>query len=68
MKKKKIAEELRVRHLPGQVAENLYWVESDSYDRAVFRHLRDSSPSVRSLEENGAVLLPGFGEFLVDLF
>ncbi len=68
MKKKKKAEELRVRHLPGQVAENLYWVESDSYDRAVFRHLRDSSPSVRSLEENGAVLLPGFGEFLVDLF
>ncbi len=68
MKKKKKAEESRRRHLPDQVAENLYWIESDSYDRAVFRYLHDSSPSLRSLEENGTVLLPGFGEFLVDLF
>lgn len=45
-----------------------HWVESDSYDRAVFLRLQADAPSLRALEESGGRLLPHFDEFLLDLF
>jgi uncharacterized protein with von Willebrand factor type A (vWA) domain len=45
-----------------------HWIESDSYDRAVFAGLKADSPSLQALEESGGRLLPHFGEFLLDLF
>ena len=53
---------------PEPLPDNVYWVESDAYDRAVYKKLRDESPSLRSLEESGAPLLPHFGALLRDLF
>ncbi len=53
---------------PEPLPDNVYWVESDSYDRAVYKKLRDESPSLRTLEESGAPLLPHFGALLRDLF
>lgn len=54
--------------LPQPLPDNVHWVESDSYDRAVYRKLRNESPSLRALEESGTTLLPHFGDLLHDLF
>jgi uncharacterized protein with von Willebrand factor type A (vWA) domain len=43
-------------------------IETDSFDRARFEELRGESPSLRSIEERGAVLLPHFSGLLQDLF
>jgi len=45
-----------------------HWIESDSYDRAVFTGLNADSPSLQALEESGGRLLPHFDEFLLDIF
>jgi len=43
-------------------------VESDSYDRAVFKQLEADAPSLQALGERGGKLLPHFDAFLLDLF
>lgn len=53
---------------PEPLPDNVYWVESDSYDRAVYEQLRAASPSLQRLEESGAPLLPHFPALLHDLF
>lgn len=53
---------------PEPLPDNVYWVESDSYDRAVYEQLRAASPSLQRLEESGASLLPHFRALLRDLF
>ncbi len=53
---------------PGIAALKSHWIESDSYDRSVFKRLKGDSPSLRALEESGSKLLPHFDEFLLDLF
>ena len=53
---------------PQPLPDNVYWVESDSYDRAVYGQLRAASPSFQRLEESGAQLLPHFRALLRDLF
>ena len=53
---------------PDPFPDNVSWVESDSYDRAVYQKLRAASPSLRTLEESGAPLLPHFDALLRDLF
>ena len=53
---------------PEPLPDNVSWVESDSYDRAVYQKLRAASPSLRTLEESGAPLLPHFDALLRDLF
>ena len=53
---------------PEPLPDNVSWVESDSYDRAVYQKLRAASPSLRTLEESGAPLLPHFEALLRDLF
>ena len=45
---------------PPPIPTNTQWIESDSYDRAAYHKLRDESPSLRSLEENGGALVPRF--------
>ncbi len=54
---------------PQGIAElRSHWIESDSYDRAVFTGLKADSPSLQALEESGGRLLPHFDEFLLDIF
>ncbi len=53
---------------PPPIPTNTQWIESDSYDRAVYHRLRDESPSLRNLEENGGTLVPRFDALLQDLF
>ena len=53
---------------PEPRPDNVHWVESDSYDRAVYEQLRATSPSLQRLEESGASLLPHFPALLRDLF
>lgn len=53
---------------PPPIPQNTCWIESDSYDRAVYRKLRDDSPSLRSLEDSGGALVPRFDALLQDLF
>lgn len=53
---------------PEPLPDNVYWVESDSYDRAVYEQLRAASPSLQRLEESGTPLLPHFPALLRDLF
>ncbi len=53
---------------PAPLPDNVYWIESDSYDRAVYEQLRAASPSLQGLEESGASLLPHFRALLRDLF
>ena len=53
---------------PEPLPDNVSWVESDSYDRAVYQKLHAASPSLRTLEESGAPLLPHFEALLRDLF
>ena len=53
---------------PPPIPQNTCWVESDSYDRAVYEKLRDESPSLRALEENGNALTPRFDALLQDVF
>src|SRR5713101_3240732 len=53
---------------PPPIPQNACWIESDSYDRAVYRKLRDDSPSLRGLEESGGALVPRFEALLQDLF
>jgi len=45
-----------------------HWVESDSYDRAVFHRLKADAPSLQAVEQSGGKLLPHFDAFLLDLF
>ena len=53
---------------PEPIPDNACWIESDSYDRSVYKKLRDESPSLRTLEKSGGVLLPHFDALLRDLF
>src|SRR5215471_3115386 len=53
---------------PPPIPTNTQWIESDSYDRVAYHKLRDESPSLRSLEENGGALVPRFDALLQDLF
>ena len=53
---------------PEPIPENAFWIESDSYDRAVYERLREESPSFQTLEESGGALLPHFDALLRDLF
>ncbi|HEY7167720.1 MAG TPA: hypothetical protein VIB79_24395 [Candidatus Binatia bacterium] len=48
--------------------QNACWIEADAYDRRVYGYLRDESPSLRELEENGSTFLPHFGSLLQDVF
>ncbi len=48
--------------------KNSFWIDSDAYDRRVWEHLRQESPSLREVEANGATLLPHFGPLLQDIF
>ena len=53
---------------PDPLPDNVQWIESDSYDRAVYEQLRAAAPSLQRLEESGASLLPHFRALLRDLF
>lgn len=53
---------------PPPIPKNASWIESDSYDRTVYKKLRDDSPSLRALEESGSTLAPRFDTLLQDLF
>jgi uncharacterized protein with von Willebrand factor type A (vWA) domain len=53
---------------PPPIPQNTCWIESDSYDRAVYKKLREDSPSLQSLEESGSALVPRFDALLHDLF
>ncbi|MBM4257496.1 MAG: VWA domain-containing protein [Deltaproteobacteria bacterium] len=53
---------------PPPIPQQTCWIESDSYDRAVYKKLRDESPSLQALEENGIALTPRFDALLQDLF
>ncbi|MBI3302138.1 MAG: hypothetical protein HYZ72_08705, partial [Deltaproteobacteria bacterium] len=53
---------------PPPIPQNACWIESLSYDRAVYKQLRDDSPSLRSLEESGSALIPRFDALLQDFF
>jgi uncharacterized protein with von Willebrand factor type A (vWA) domain len=53
---------------PAPIPQNTCWIESDSYDRAVYKQLRDDSPSLRNLEESGGIFVPRFDALLQDLF
>ncbi|MGH7803264.1 MAG: hypothetical protein ACREQJ_02875, partial [Candidatus Binatia bacterium] len=53
---------------PPPVAQETAWIESDGFDRARFEELRRDSPTLRAVEERGAVLLPRFASLLRDLF
>jgi uncharacterized protein with von Willebrand factor type A (vWA) domain len=53
---------------PPPIPRNACWIENDSYDRAVYKQLRDESPSFRELEESGSALVPQFDALLQDLF
>jgi len=53
---------------PPPLPQNASWIESDSYDRTVYRKLREDSPSLRALEESGGTLVPRFDTLLQDLF
>jgi len=44
------------------------WIETDTYDRAAFAHLRDASPSLTDVLDAGERLVPQFGPLLEDLF
>lgn len=53
---------------PPPLPHNEHWIESDAYDRAVYRKLREASPSLHALEDTGTTLAPQFGALLQDLF
>lgn len=53
---------------PPPIPQNACWIESDSYDRTIYKNLRDDSPSLRALEESGGTLVPRFDALLQDLF
>ena len=53
---------------PPPIPQNTCWIESDSYDRKVYRQLREESPSLQALEESGNTLVPQFDSLLQDLF
>ncbi|MBI3250195.1 MAG: VWA domain-containing protein [Deltaproteobacteria bacterium] len=53
---------------PPPIPRNTNWIESDLYDRAVYRKLREDSPALRTLEDNGGALVPHFDALLQDLF
>lgn len=53
---------------PAPLPDNVYWIESDTYDRAVYQRLSVDAPSLRALIESGAKLVPHFGALLRDLF
>lgn len=53
---------------PPPIPHNACWIESDSYDRTVYRKLREDSPSLQALEESGGTLAPQFDALLQDLF
>jgi len=53
---------------PPPIPQNTCWIESDAYDRAVYKKLREDSPSLREVEESGSVLVPRFDSLMQDLF
>jgi uncharacterized protein with von Willebrand factor type A (vWA) domain len=53
---------------PSSLPQSAQWVESDSYDRAAYRALREESPSLQALEESGGALIPRFDALLQDIF
>jgi uncharacterized protein with von Willebrand factor type A (vWA) domain len=53
---------------PPPIPQNACWIESDAYDRAVYRQLREDSPSLREIEESGSALVPRFDSLMQDLF
>ncbi|MGE0822591.1 MAG: VWA domain-containing protein [Candidatus Binatia bacterium] len=53
---------------PPPIPQNTSWIESDAFDRAAYKKLRDESPSLRDLEETGSTLVPRFDALLQDLF
>lgn len=53
---------------PPPIPQNACWIESDSYDRTVYRKLREESPSLQALEDTGTTLVPQFEALLQDLF
>ena len=53
---------------PAPIPHNACWIESDSYDRTVYRKLHDESSSLQTLEDTGNTLVPQFGALLQDLF
>jgi uncharacterized protein with von Willebrand factor type A (vWA) domain len=61
---KKVPQTRTIRPLP----QDTCWVESDAYDRRVFARLRADSPSLRAIEEAGAVFLPHFESLMQDVF
>lgn len=53
---------------PPPIPQNTSWIESDAYDRAVYKKLREDSPSLREIEESGSALVPRFDSLMQDLF
>lgn len=53
---------------PSPMPQSACWIESDSYDRTVYRRLLEESPSLQALEESGNTLVPQFDGLLQDLF
>lgn len=67
MKRKKTLLKGR-RVLPSPLPRNAQWVESDSYDRYVYGHLREGAPSIHAVEQEGNTFLPHFANLLQDIF
>jgi uncharacterized protein with von Willebrand factor type A (vWA) domain len=57
-----------VKRVFQPLPKNTFCIANDAYDRRVWEHLRNESPSLRELEQNGAALLPHFGSLLQDIF
>jgi len=53
---------------PKPIPQNACWIESDSYDRAAYKRLREDSLSLQALEETGGTLVPHFASLLQDIF
>jgi uncharacterized protein with von Willebrand factor type A (vWA) domain len=58
----------RERAYVPAVARRETWIQSDIYDRNAWRQIVDQAPSVASLIESGAHLIPHFSAFAQDLF
>jgi uncharacterized protein with von Willebrand factor type A (vWA) domain len=65
--RKRKAIKARKLYIPA-VADEISWIESDSYDRRAWHDLGLTAPTITELLETGERLVPHFGALLQDLF